>query len=98
MESLTWFSIWLLNFIEKFQLIFVLPFEISAFCNGSHLGSKITFGQVFEHKILGHFIFSKYSISVERKSSLNNLKYKSTNRQLKNLYFLHRGRGCGQQF
>jgi len=75
-----------------------LPFEISAFCNGSHLGSKITFGQVFEHKILVHFIFSKYSISVERKSSLNNLKYKLTNRQLKKLYFLHRGRGCGKQF
>jgi len=34
---------------------FVLPFEISAYSNGSHLGSKITFGQVFDHKIVCHF-------------------------------------------
>jgi hypothetical protein len=65
-----------------------LPFEISAYCNDSHLGSKITFGQVFKHKILCHFIFSKYAISVERKSSLKNLKYKLTNRQLKKFLFL----------
>ena len=44
--------------------------------------------QVFEHKILGHFVFSKYEISVERKSSLKNLKYKITNRQLKKFIFL----------
>ena len=65
------FSIWPLNYIEKFQpILFFLPFEISANSNSIHLGSKIISSQVSEQKILRRY-FSQIMLnlykSVKRK-------------------------------
>jgi len=47
---------------------FFLSFEISAYSNGSHLGSKIISAQVTEQKILKRFFSPQNMQSVERKN------------------------------
>jgi hypothetical protein len=60
-SNFTCFSIWLLNFIKKIQMI-LLPFEISAYSNGSHLGSFYL--KFLSSRFYGDVFFSKYAKSV----------------------------------